>query len=76
MGFTFVELIIMAIVAFFVLYILLDRVMHCIERCAAAKAYGKIVETGVRCRPEDISNAIERFNKKVSNVEGGVDKED
>lgn len=75
MSFTFIELIVMSIAACFILYILLDRVMRCIERCAAAKAYGKISESGVRCRPEDIFTAIENFNREMANVRGRADKE-
>ena len=72
MSFTFIELIVMSIVACFILYILLDRVMRCIERCAVTKAYGKISESGVRCRSEDISNTIENFNRKMSDVRSEV----
>lgn len=40
------------------IFALVDRVCSCIERCATAKAYSKVLESGTNTDAEDLQKKI------------------
>lgn len=69
---SFIQLLIMFIVVYLCVYSLIDRVLKCIELCAAAKAYGKIREAGIMTKIEAVEENIIKATKEKDNVEKGV----
>lgn len=68
MIFTFMQLLILFIIAYVCVYALIDRVLKCIEHCATARAYSKFRETGVMVKMEDVEAGIIKTQKEKNNV--------
>lgn len=69
MHFTFMQLIIMFLIAYVCLYTLVDRIMECIEHCATARAYGRFKEAGVMIKMNDVAAGIAKSKEEKDNVE-------
>lgn len=72
MHFTVIQIIIMFLIGYVCLYILIDRVMKCIEHCATAKAYGRFREAGVMTKMDNVVAGIEKSKEEKDNFEKGL----
>lgn len=56
------------------IYALVNRVCRCVEHCATAKAYSRLVEKGIPVKMDGVDIAIRKDNMEVGHVETRIDK--
>lgn len=61
-------------ILYFCMYALINRICRCVEHCATAKAYSRLVEKGVPVKMDGVDTAIRKDNKEVGHVETRTDK--
>lgn len=70
--------IMVTVLIFFILYLciyaLVNRICRCVEHCATARAYSRLVEKGVSIKMNGIDAAIRKGNMEVGHVETRTDK--
>lgn len=64
----FVQYVIAFLILYLCMYALINRVCHCIEHCATARAYSKFRENGVLVKMDDVEAGIKKSNKEKENV--------
>lgn len=58
------EIALVALIIYVVVYTIICRICECFERCATARAIGKLHEAGVMINPEDMEKYIDERTKK------------
>ena len=54
----------------FMVYLLVERITNCIEKCATVKAYEKIIETNLTLKSDSLKDFIdENSNKEATDAE-------
>lgn len=66
----FAKVILLIVTINLCVYLLVERITNCIEKCATVKAYEKIIETNLTLKSDSLKDFIdENSNKEATDAE-------